>query len=253
MQLPSHSPRTWRLRFTVADEPGRLAAAAAALADLGINILSLDFHVVSPAEVIDEATVSLPPWLDVPAVEHALRGTGATDVWAVPIPVRDLEDIATRVLRLAADVLTAGSSPRSLCDTIVELVDAELAWATPIDPARPHGSGASARDGLVRLRREHVKRLPSRGGAWTMAVPDHPIAPRRIFGAARRSSPFTSTEAARVRAMLQVAACAAPSGAGTDGSPWAAASDTDSSAWSTGAETTTVTPSAPAPPAIVRR
>src|SRR3546814_5030572 len=121
MQIPMHDARMGRLRFTVTDEPGRLAAAAAALADLGINILSLDFHLISATEVIDEATVSLPPWLDVPAVEHALRGTGATDVWAVPIPVHQLEDIATRVLRLADGVLASRSDGGVICGRIAAI------------------------------------------------------------------------------------------------------------------------------------
>lgn len=207
MQAPSHSSRTWRLRFTVTDTPGRLAAAAAALANLGVNILSLDFHVVSAKQVIDEATVSLPPWLDVPAVEHALHGTGATDVWAVPIPVQDLEDIATRVLRSATSVIAAGSDEQSLCDVIADLVDAELVSARHVD-LRPDAAVESGTpgDGLVRFGREHVKRLSTRAGAWTMDVPDDLGAPRRVFVAVRRSSPFTSTEAARVRALLQVAA-----------------------------------------------
>jgi predicted N-acetyltransferase YhbS len=210
MQIPTHSSRTWRLRFTVTDEPGRLAAASAALADLGINILSLEFHLVSATEVIDEAIVSLPPWLDVPTVEHALHRTGATDVWAVPIPVHQLEDIATRVLRLAAGVLASRSAGQSLCDAIADLVDAELVSDTSIDLTVAGGSGGGPMaDQIVRFGREHVKRLPSIGGAWTMSVPDDPITPRRVFVAVRRSSPFTSTESARVRALLHVVAAAA--------------------------------------------
>lgn len=197
MQIPTHSPRTWRLRFTVTDEPGRLAAAAAALADLGVNILSLDFHVVSATEVIDEATVSLPPWLDVPAVEYALRCTGAIDVWAVPIPVHELEDIATRVLRLASSVIAASSDERTLAGTVADLVDAELVVTTPVhlglDGADQSGTPAA---GIARFGRAHVKRLPSHAGAWTMEIPDDPLNPRRVFVAMRRSSPFTSTEAA---------------------------------------------------------
>ena len=215
MQIPMHDSRTWRLRFTVADEPGRLAAAAAALADLGINILSLDFHLISATEVIDEATVSLPPWLDVPAVEHALRGTGATDVWAVPIPVRQLEDIATRVLRLAAGVLASPSSAQSLCDSIAELVDAELVSYTSVGTMLD-GDDRPPSDQLVRFGRRHVKRLPTHGGAWTMAVPDDPITPRWIYTAVRRSSPFTSTEAARVSALLHVASTAVQARTGVE-------------------------------------
>lgn len=209
MQIPTHSPRTWRLRFTVTDEPGRLAAAAAALADLGVNILSLDFHVVSVTEVIDEATVSLPPWLDVPAVEYALRCTGAIDVWAVPIPVHELEDNATRVLRLASSVIATSSDERTLAGTVADLVDAELVVTTPVHLGLDGADQSrTPTAGTARFGRSHVKRLPSHAGAWTMEIPDDPLTPRRVFVAMRRSSPFTSTEAARVGALLQVAAAA---------------------------------------------
>jgi GNAT superfamily N-acetyltransferase len=217
MQIPTHSFRTWRLRFTVTDEPGRLAAAAAALGDLGVNILSLDFHVVSATEVIDEATVSLPPWLDVPAVEYALHGTGAIDVWAVPIPVHELEDIATRVLRLASSVIAASSDEQTLSDAIAQLVDAELVSTRRIDlDLDGAGESGTPAAGLVRFGRSHVKRLPSHAGSWTMEIPDDPFTPHRVFVAIRRSSPFTSTEAARATALVQVAAAtdALPTGAG---------------------------------------
>lgn len=223
MQVSTDRARTWRLRFTVTDEPGRLAAAAAALAGLGVNISSLDFHVVSATEVIDEATVSLPPWLDVPAVEHALRSAGAVDVWAVPIPVHELEDIATRVLRLATNVVGPTPDERTLRDAIARLVDAELVSTARVaaDPDQAEQLGAPSA-GLVRFGRAHIKRLPSAAGAWTMEVPDDPVAPSRVFTAIRRSSPFTSTEAARASALLQVAAVAERRRTATGGGPMAA-------------------------------
>lgn len=211
MQTPCSNSRSWRLRFTVTDQPGCLAAAAAALAELGVNILSLDVHVVSATEVIDEATVSVPAWLDLPAVEYALISTGATDVRAVPIPVRQLEDIATRALRIAAGVISAGAHDRVLSDAISQVVDAELVTITATDPGSlADGAACPGSDGLVRFGRQHVKRLPSHDGAWTMAVPDDHLDPGRIAVAARRSAPFTDTDAARVRALLQV--CDAVSG-----------------------------------------
>lgn len=202
---PCCSSRTWRLRFTVIDQPGCLAAAATALADLGVDILRLDVQVVSATEVIDEATVLLPAWLDVPAVEHALRSAGATAVWAVPIPVRQLEDIATRSLRLAAGVVAVGADDRSLCDAIAHVVDAELVYLTRADSTSTHdGATYMTSAGPTCFERQHVEGLPSRGGAWTMAVPDDRTDLRRVVVAARRGSPFTAIEAARALALLQV-------------------------------------------------
>lgn len=208
MQLPPHDTGIWRLRFTLTDQPGRLAASAAALADLGVNILNLDVHVVSATEVIDEATVSLPAWLDVPAVEHALHRTGARNVWAVPVSAHRLDDIATRVLRLAAAIAAKGAEEGALCDAIADLVDAELVVCTTAASGLL-GHAQSSADDPVRLGRGHIKRLPSRDGAWTMAVPDDQATPGRIVVAARRSAPFTSTEGARTLALLQALAAAA--------------------------------------------
>lgn len=204
--LRAEGPRTWRLRFTVADRPGRLAAASAALAEVGVNILSLDFHVVSPTQVIDEATVTVPSWLDVPALEYALHSTGAVDVWATPIPVSALQDMPVRVLRLATDVISAGVDDRGLCNAVAELVEAEFvslrsAHDGPVDDGDPL---FACDDGQMRFAREPLPQLPDRCGAWTMTVPDRAAAPGIVILAARRSAPFTSTEGARVQALLQL-------------------------------------------------
>lgn len=104
MLNPCGSSRTWWLRFTVSDGAGCLAAATTALAELGVEILTLDVRTASATQVIDGATVSLPAWLDVPAVEYALLCAGATDVRAGSIPVPRFEDLGPRTPHLTLQV-----------------------------------------------------------------------------------------------------------------------------------------------------
>lgn len=78
-------PRPWRLDYTTRDDPGALAAARHGLWELGVAVESCDVRPGPAAQVVVFGTVALPPWLDVPAVEYALRRAGATDVRAVPV------------------------------------------------------------------------------------------------------------------------------------------------------------------------
>lgn len=204
LSSPSLPTRPWRLRFVIPDEPGRLAAAASALAELGVNILNLDVQVVGPGQVLDEATVALPMWIDVPAVEYALRSAGASEVWATPVPMHDVVDLPTRTLRLAAAGRLADGPPQ-LTDVLSQLLTAELVWVQPPLPE-------ARRSEMVEptFDQQYIKRLPASSPAWTMAVPD-PTAPRdRVFVAARRFAPFTLADATRAAALLSACAPSVP-------------------------------------------
>lgn len=75
----------WRLDYTIADEPVSLTAAVQALRGLGVTVGTWDVCPDAAGRALVVGTVSLPPWLDVPAVEHALLCAGATEVRAVPV------------------------------------------------------------------------------------------------------------------------------------------------------------------------
>ena len=77
--------RLWRLEYTTSDEPVALAAAGQALRGLGVTVGTCDVRAGAAGDAVVGGTVFLPPWLDVPAVEYALRCAGATDVLAAPV------------------------------------------------------------------------------------------------------------------------------------------------------------------------
>ena len=85
LRLRTGRLRPWRLDYTTRDEPGALAAAVQGLRELGVTLGTCDVDPRAAGEAVVVGTVALPPWLDVPAVEYALRRAGATDVRAVPI------------------------------------------------------------------------------------------------------------------------------------------------------------------------
>lgn len=85
----AHAPidplRLWRLDYTTSDEPVALTAAVQALRGLGVTVGTCDVRAGAAGDAVVGGTVVLPPWLDVPAVEYALRCAGATDVLAAPV------------------------------------------------------------------------------------------------------------------------------------------------------------------------
>lgn len=86
---PWHDPtgqlRPWRLEYTISEEPGEFAAAVQGLRVLGVAVGACGVRPEVSGELVVVGTVGLPPWLDVPAIEYALRCAGATDVRAVPV------------------------------------------------------------------------------------------------------------------------------------------------------------------------
>lgn len=85
MHGPIDSSRLWRLDYTTSDEPVSLTSAVQALRGLGVTVGICDVRPGAAGHAVVGGSVVLPPWLDVPAVEYALRCTGATDVRVVPL------------------------------------------------------------------------------------------------------------------------------------------------------------------------
>lgn len=86
MRCDHASSAIWRLSFRSAAGARCDDAAIAALTALGIDVLDIDVDVSSGTEEVIAATVTLPPWLDVPALEPALLCVGADHVRAHPMP-----------------------------------------------------------------------------------------------------------------------------------------------------------------------
>ncbi|MYV50127.1 GNAT family N-acetyltransferase [Streptomyces sp. SID2888] len=90
----------WRMRTTVRDEPGSLAGLCAALAGLGIDILSLGTHPLARGTV-DEFLLRAPARLEGTAITRAVSSAGGTETWIERADAHDLVDAPARVLGLA--------------------------------------------------------------------------------------------------------------------------------------------------------
>ncbi|HWR48219.1 MAG TPA: GNAT family N-acetyltransferase, partial [Pseudonocardiaceae bacterium] len=98
----------WRVRTAVRDNPGSLAALAASLAGHGLNILSVQVHVVADG-VVDEFLLQAPPNTACKDIVAATETGGGRDVHAVRADMHDLVDVPTRVLTLAAQATGTGA------------------------------------------------------------------------------------------------------------------------------------------------
>ncbi|MBV9024140.1 MAG: GNAT family N-acetyltransferase [Streptomycetaceae bacterium] len=91
----------WRLRTTVRDAPGSLAALCGALASAQVDILTLQTHPLSEGAV-DEFLVRAPASLTPQQLMRTVGSAGGRDTWLERADAHDLVDTPTRVLGLAA-------------------------------------------------------------------------------------------------------------------------------------------------------
>ena len=90
----------WRLRTTVHDTPGSLAALCGALAAEGVDILTLQTHPLSDGTV-DEFLVRAPIAVQSQELVRTVSTAGGRDTWLERADPHDLVDTPTRVLTLA--------------------------------------------------------------------------------------------------------------------------------------------------------
>jgi hypothetical protein len=205
----------WSFRITLADRPGGLAEVARAVADLGVNVLDLDVHLldVAPAglgaetAVADDLVVELPYWVEPGLIELCLLRAGARDVTGRRIDPHDLVDDRTRLLETAGVLVRSGADDDALRAAVRAVVVCDDVW---VGPARGLGAHGVARDALAGVSpvvgREWVKRVPADGGRapWVAAIPwghHH----ERVVVLVRARLRFTATEVARVQALLVLA------------------------------------------------
>lgn len=104
----------WRMRTTVRDEPGALAALCAALAAHRVDILSLQTHPLAEG-VVDEFLLRGPAGLTGAGITRSVAGAGGTGTWIERADAHDLVDAPTRVLSLATrTALDAAELPLAL-------------------------------------------------------------------------------------------------------------------------------------------
>ena len=174
----------WRMRTTVKDEPGSLAALCTALAGRRVDILSLQTHPLADGTV-DEFLLRAPQALTATEITRAVSLAGGASTWIERADAHDLVDAPTRVLRLAArTALDAAELPLALRQLLGRCTIRSLP-ATPVGGGRgpePVPAEGVLEDTVMRLRAPE-------GGVLTVERP---------------YLPFTPTEFARARALVEL-------------------------------------------------
>ena len=188
---PEDTPTTlWRIRTTVRDEPGTLAALCGALAGHRVDILSLQTHPLADGTV-DEFLLRAPAAVPADELKRSIAAGGGSDTWIERADTHDLVDAPTRVLTLATRTALDGAElPLALRQLLgrctIHSLPATSLGGRPLEDAPP----------VEGVLEETVMRLrdPS-GGALTIERPH---------------LPFTPTEFARARALVELDARLGP-------------------------------------------
>ncbi|MGA5898823.1 GNAT family N-acetyltransferase [Streptomyces venetus] len=179
----------WRMRTTVQEEPGSLAALCSALAGQRVDILSLQTHPLAEGTV-DEFLLRGPDGLPASAITTAVESAGGADTWIERADAHDLVDAPTRVLGLAArTALDSAELPLALRQLLGRCTIRSL-------PA-PAGDGGTP--GILAVEGaldDTVMRLRAPEGG--------------VIIVERPYLPFTPTEFARARALVELDARLGP-------------------------------------------
>ncbi|MEV0374631.1 GNAT family N-acetyltransferase [Streptomyces sp. NPDC050636] len=174
----------WRMRTTVRDEPGSLAALCTALAARRVDILSMQTHPLSNGTV-DEFLLRAPGALAPAELTRTVARAGGAHTWLERADAHDLVDAPTRMLGLATrTALDSAELPLALRQLLgrctIRSVPARSLSGLPLAEDVPA-------EGVLD---EHTMkfRAPS-GGSLTIERPQ---------------LPFTPTEFARVRALVEL-------------------------------------------------
>lgn len=104
----------WRMRTTVRDEPGSLAALCTAFAAHRVDILTLQTHPLADGTV-DEFLLRAPASLQAKDLTREVSAAGGSSTWIERADTHDLVDTPTRVLGLATrTALDAAELPLAL-------------------------------------------------------------------------------------------------------------------------------------------
>ncbi|MFB7863200.1 GNAT family N-acetyltransferase [Streptomyces sp. NPDC056069] len=174
----------WRMRTTVRDTPGSLAALCTVLARHGVDILTLQTHPLAEGTV-DEFLLRAPAALQTSELTRAVAAAGGRDTWTERADAHDLVDTPTRVLGLATrTALDAAELPLALRQLLGRCT---IHSVPPVSlTGRPTGEPAPV-EGVLE---ETVMRLRDPNGGTIVVERPH--------------LPFTPTEFARARALVEL-------------------------------------------------
>ncbi|MGW0118633.1 GNAT family N-acetyltransferase [Streptomyces sp. NPDC003327] len=180
----------WRMRTTVSDTPGSLAALCTVLAGLGVDILTLQTHPLTEGTV-DEFLLRAPADLPAKVLAREVSAAGGRDTWTERADAHDLVDTPTRVLGLATrTALDAAELPLALRQLLgrctLHSVPAVSLTGRPTGELPP----------VEGVLEETVMRLRDPSGGTLVIERPH--------------LPFTPTEFARARALVELDARLGP-------------------------------------------
>ncbi|SEC89540.1 Acetyltransferase (GNAT) family protein [Streptomyces sp. 3213] len=180
----------WRMRTTVRDAPGSLAALCTALAGRQVDILSLQTHPLAEGTV-DEFLLRAPGEVAAAEITRVVASAGGSSTWIERADAHDLVDAPTRVLGLATrTALDAAELPLALRQLLGRCTIRSLPGPTAGKGREPESvpTEGSLEDTVMRLRAPE-------GGVITVERP---------------YLPFTPTEFARARALVELDARLGP-------------------------------------------
>lgn len=180
----------WRMRTTVRDEPGTLAKLCTALATHRVDILTLQTHPLADGTV-DEFLLRSPAALQASDLSATVSAAGGCRTWIERADAHDLVDTPTRVLGLATrTALDAAELPLALRQLLGRCtITSRPAVSVTGRPTGEFAPVEGVLDGTsMRLRDPN-------GGT---------------IGVERPYLPFTPTEFARARALVELDARLGP-------------------------------------------
>ncbi|MFF3324848.1 GNAT family N-acetyltransferase [Streptomyces sp. NPDC002889] len=180
----------WRMRTTVRDTPGSLAALCTALAGQRVDILTLQTHPLADGTV-DEFLLRAPAALQAQEISREVAAAGGRSTWIERADAHDLVDTPTRVLGLATrTALDAAELPLALR----QLLGRCTIRSRPALSLTGRSTGElPPLEGVLEETVMHLR--DPNGGAITV---DRPYLP------------FTPTEFARARALVELDARLGP-------------------------------------------
>lgn len=179
----------WRMRTTVRDEPGSLAALCTVLAHAKVDILSLQAHPLAEGTV-DEFLLRAPEALSAAEMTRGVSHAGGSGTWIERADAHDLVDAPTRILGLATrTALDAAELPLALRQLLGRCTIRSLpAAAQDVSGPRPEqpADGAPVEGALD-------------GTVLRLQAPEG-----EVITVERPYLPFTPTEFARARALVEL-------------------------------------------------
>lgn len=138
----------WRVRATLPDRPGSLAALAAECGKAGVNIASLQVFPQGD-RVVDELVLRVPADWRAPDLHELLERAGGEEVVALPSAEASVVDQPARYVRAAREIL---AQPASFPEVVAHLFDAD-ADADADEPRAGAVLELVVGDVLVQIRR----------------------------------------------------------------------------------------------------